>query len=515
MRTPLSPFGALLASLLLVLAGCGQETPVRTSEGGIGGSGGGGGDVAEGGIGGSGSGTTTGYGSIYINDFRYYQIAEDAIVRLDGELVTPTTINASGQGLPLGMVADFLLDDSADAELTRGTVVEMEANHRVIGPVTGLNPLRVLGQPVRVNDSTLLNGVSPDSLSLGTLIKVAGLDDHTGNLRASRLASATSTAHWQLVGQISDVTDSGFRVGTQNIDMGSVTPLIECAGPLANGQSVLLRATPQDPFTPGDALTGVTLVRCLDEGINLFGREVPETLPATTDGFITDLLLLGPNGPLAVKLGGQTVDLSEVLPVLLGTLANLQVGSRLEVDGVLNTTTGVLQARRVRLRDELALLEIIAPVIALDDGVITVLGQPVVALPQTIGTLYDSVVVGDTVKLIGFVSGDTLYAVNAMQVSPQAVSLRALVTSVSDNGDTLNLAGIPFTKDSADSLVLLDAVGEVVDLLSDTVCFLLPFLCPAPSEPPNLAGTLATLTSSSFDGSTLDGGDLILRVPAE
>jgi hypothetical protein len=515
MRTPQSLIHALLISLVLAVTGCGPDTATRTSEGGIGGSGGGGGDVAEGGIGGSGSGTTTGYGSIYINDYRYYQIAEDAIVRLDGELVTPTTINGSGQGLPLGMVVEFLLDETANPELTHGTVIEMETNHQVIGPVTNQNPLQILGQPVQLSGATLLDGLDPTNLPLGTLARVAGLEDALGTLRASRLASADTVSHWQLIGRISDLTSAGFRIGNQMVDLGSVSPTLECDGPLSNGQSVLLKAAPQSPFLAGDALTGVTLVRCLQEGLNLFGRQVPETLPATTDGFVTAILESSSEHPLLVKLGGQIVDLSEVVDVLIATLARLQVGSRLEVDGILNTETGVLKAHRVRLKDQLAVMEIIAPVTAIDNGLITVLGKQVVALPLLEGTIYDAVAVGETIRLLGFVTDGVLYAVAVFGTSADTVELKGPVTGIADDGNTLMLAEVPFPVDSADSITLLNAVGEVVELVNGACQAILPLLCPAEDSPPELVGTLATLTNSSFTGSSLYGGDLTLQEPTE
>ncbi|MEE4250615.1 MAG: hypothetical protein V2I38_08505, partial [Alcanivoracaceae bacterium] len=147
----------VLASLLLMLVGCSDPGSSRVTEGGIGGSGDG--DLAEGGIGGSGSGTTSGYGSLYINEHRYYQIAEDALIWLDGELVAPNTINPTGQGLPLGLVAEFVLGEDANAEMTSGTIRKLVANHNVIGPITSLEPLAVLGQPVRTSADTLLDNV--------------------------------------------------------------------------------------------------------------------------------------------------------------------------------------------------------------------------------------------------------------------------------------------------------------------------------------------------------------------
>jgi hypothetical protein len=511
-----SSMTALLTSVLLVLAGCGLDSSGnQTSEGGMGGSGSGPGDVAEGGIGGSGSGTTTGYGSIYINDYRYYQIAEDAIVRLDGELITPTTINGTGQGLPLGLVVDFLLDESANAELTTGTVIEMEANHRMIGPITSLNPLRILGQSVRVDRTTLFDGVDLNDFELGALIKAAGLEDSIGFIRASRLAAAADEAQWQLIGRITDMEGLTFKVGLQAIDLGTSNPTMECDGPLGNGQSVLLKATPQSPFLAGDPLNGVTLVRCLEDGLNLFGRQVAETLPATTDGFIISVLQSSSEGPALINLGGQIVDLTQVLPVLVSTLAQLEVGSRLEVDGVLNTNTGVLLARRVRLKNELALIQIIAPITAIGSGEITILGQPVVALPQTLGDLYDDFAVGDTVKVIGFISDASLYAVAAFAADAGTVELRGPVTGISEDGNTLMLADVPFPMDSADSVTLLDAVGEVVELVNGVCQTILSLLCPAKEEPPELVGTLATLINSSFTDSNLHGGDLLLQEPTE
>lgn len=473
----------LLLLLAAVLAGCGPMGNDQAN-GGIGGSGGGngGGEVAEGGIGGSGSGTTTGYGSLYINEHRYYQIAEDAMVWLDGELVAPTTINPTGQGLPLGLVAEFVLGEDANAEMTSGTIRKLVANHDIIGPVTSLVPLTVLGQPVQTSADTLLDNVVLADLLTGQDLKVAGRRDLAGKVRASRLADAPAAPFWQLVGRITGKDSTGFNIGSQRIELSS--PSITCDTALADGQQVLLRAQPQAGFTGGDALTGVTEIICLADGLSLFGADAPATLPATTDGFITAITPGGDGLPIQVSLGGQQVDLTNVLPVLVATLASLELGTHLEVDGVLDTATGVLQARRLQLRDELALFEIIAPVVRLEDGSVLVLGQPLTGLPVADGSVLDGLLNGSTARLAGFINNDGIVVVQAASVPEPAVSLRGAIQAVDEANGQFMVAGIPFQLDSADSVSLLGEDGVLVNLLDTVLCNdLLPLLCPLTAAP--------------------------------
>jgi hypothetical protein len=507
----------LLLLLVTVLAGCGPMGNDQAN-GGIGGSGGGngGGEVAEGGIGGSGSGTTTGYGSLYINEHRYYQIAEDAMVRLDGELVSPTTINPTGQGLPLGLVAEFVLGEDANTEMTTGTITRLVANHAIIGPVTSLAPLTVLGQPVQTSADTLLDNVVVADLLTGQDIKVAGRRDFTGKVRATRLADAPAAPFWQLVGRIAGKDSTGFSIGNQRIELLS-TPAITCDNALGDSQQVLLRAQPQAGFTGGDALTTVTEIICLADGLSLFGEDAPATLPATTDGFITDITLGGGGLPVQVSLGGQQVDLTNVLPVLVATLASLELGTHLEVDGVLNTTTGVLQARRLQLRDPLALFDIIAPIVRLEDGSVLVLGQPLTGLPLGDGSVLDGLVDGSTARLTGFVNDSGMVVVAAQASSATQVQLSGAIHAIDDVAGRFMVAGIPFRLDSADSISLLGEDGVLVNLLDAVLCNnLLPLLCPPASSPQvdaSLIGMLASISGATPIAGVLEGGDLMLTRP--
>ncbi|MEE4252127.1 MAG: DUF5666 domain-containing protein [Alcanivoracaceae bacterium] len=504
---------ALLISLLVLITACSNPDSSQVGEGGIGGSGDG--NVAEGGIGGSGSGTTTGYGSLYVNEHRYYQIAEDALIWLDGELISPSTINPTGKGLPLGLVAEFVLGEDANAEVTSGTIRKLVANHNIIGPVTSLEPLKVLGQPVQTSTDTLLDNIVLADLLTGQDIKVAGRRDLTGQIRANRLATAPAAPFWQLIGRIEDKDMSGFSIGNQRVEL--MSPAISCDGPLVNGQQILVRAQPQANFVAGDALTGVTDIICLADGLSLFGEDAPATLPATTDGFITAIQLGGSGLPVEVSLGGQQVDLTNVLPVLVATLSSLELGTHLEVDGILDTSTGVLQARRLQLRDALDLFEIIAPVLRLEDGTVMVLGQPLIGLPAGDGSVLDGLADGSTALLNGFINDDGIVVVKAESVADQLVSLRGAIQAIDEPAGQFIVAGVPFLLDSADSVSLLGEDGVLVDLLDTVLCNdLLPLLCPPASGPQidsSLIGMLADITQSSSVAGVLEGGDLILANP--
>src|SRR5690606_34505044 len=132
----------------------------------------------------------------------------------------------------------------------------------------------------------------------------------------------------------------------------------------------------------------------------------------------------------------------------LSTVSGLDLGSHIEVDGILDTETGVLTARRLILRDELSLFRLIAPVAALQDGTLSVLGQEVLGLPQLSGDLFDGLSTGDTVELLGFISNGVLYAFKVTETAPQPVSLQGVISDISEDAGYVLIAGVPFLLES-------------------------------------------------------------------
>lgn len=500
---------ALLVSL--VLAGCSSPESASSSSGG--------GQVAEGGIGGSGSGTASGYGSIWIGGNRHFPVADDAVVTLDGQPVAANSINATGQGLPLGITLEYLLADDANADLTEGTAIALEAWHQVIGPVTSVSPLTVLGQPVLVTSDTLLSNVPNDNvadLQIGDQVAVGGMPTSFGSVRATRVEKlSVAPLNWQVLGRVEGLSANQFSIRDQIIDRAGLSTE-NCTDGLANGDKVVVQASVPGSFTGGDVLdTGWRLI-CQPEGLGLFaGRaDVPAQLPAAVDGVITDIDLLA----LTISLDGQPVDLSGTVEFLLATLSDLALGVRIEVEGTLDTATGVIRAEKLTARDPL--VRITAPIDDLVGTLLSVLGLDAVIVPGV--TDLESLAPGEQVSLRGFLdSAGQLYVVagNSLGAAdPADISLAGPISAVDNLAGTFFVAGVPFDVATADNLVVetVDGLVEVIELGACLLNPLLPLLpCPDTDTSDFLdtlvIGSPAQISNATSTGTLLQGGDVLLQ----
>ena len=540
----------LTLTALLVLGACGGGVggsgSGTTAEGGTGGSGSGDQQYAEGGMGGSGSGTSSGYGSIIVNETRHFPIDPFADITVDGERVAADAINDVDKGVPLGMTLEYVLADDANDAVTEGTAIRIRANHRAIGPVTGTDPLEVLGQTVQVTTETRgLSEQQSKELTAGDVVKVDGHVDGDGVIRATRLVERTLN-RWQLVGRITAVTDGGFAVGAQQVELNGA-PIRECGTALETGERVVVRASKPETYTPGDALKTVLEVRCLSEGLSLFGipdedgPDVPPELAASYEGIVTEIVsdlsaglstslrdLRDGGEPLVLSLNGQKVAIPlDHLPQLLsGTLndlvENLGVGVRIEVQGTLDTDTGVIMADKIRFRDPLINIE--GPLEDGVDGAVQALGRTLRASPGAVGdTGLLNGPVGDTQAAVqGFIADDgTVYATEVADLgsaAPEQVYLRA---PLRQQDDTVMIGRNPYALDSAGEIILLEGyelLGTLVETLLTTTCDLLPLLCPESVDqtlPSDLTDSVGTVSDAHWTGSALEQGTLKVRTPEQ
>lgn len=500
---------ALLASV--VLAGCSSpESSGSVSTGG---------QVAEGGIGGSGSGTASAYGSIWIGGNRHFPVADDAVVTLDGQPVAANSINATGQGLPLGITLEYLLADDANADLTEGTAIALEAWHQVIGPVTSVSPLTVLGQPVLVTSDTLLSdnlGSDVANLVVGDQVAVGGMPTSFGSVRATRLEKLeVAPLNWQVLGRVEALDASQFSIRDQVISLAGIAAE-NCGAGIANGDKVVVQASVPGTFAGGDVLDTAWRVICQPEGLALFAdrADVPTQLPAAVDGVITEIDLLAQT----ISLDGQPVDLSNTVEFLLATLSDLSLGLRVEVEGTLDTTTGVISAEKLTARDPL--VRITAPVDDLVGMLVSVLGLDAVIVPGVID--FDSLGAGEQVSLRGFLdSADQLYVVAGNSLgaaNPADISLTGPISAVDNLAGTFSVAGVPFDVATADNLIV-ETVDGVIDVIELGSCLLNPLLPILPCPDTDTSGFLDTLvigspaqiSNATSTGTLLQGGDVLLK----
>ena len=142
------------------------------------------------------------------------------------------------------------LADDYSSEGTRNHDQPVE----ILGPVTFLQPLTVLGQMVQVGKATLwVDGASADSLHLGDEVEVHGL--HDGRvLRATRIErKPKGLKEWKLMGHVTHLHRSGIDVGYQLVAVGAMTSIRDCPGSQPRpGQWVEVKAAPRTGFHPGD-----------------------------------------------------------------------------------------------------------------------------------------------------------------------------------------------------------------------------------------------------------------------
>ena len=356
MKTALGRGVTLLAAILAV-AGCG----------------GGSGDsiLAGGGIGGTGIGTVTGFGSIIFNDDTKLDIAPDSEVRVDGQEVEQSLLfgaaDCSGADPLCGLVGRFdaradFGDDSQNPGFKRGTAERIELEHHVKGPITRIDPLEALGQPLVITGETVLAGgvnSGGSNLVVGDLVEVSGLVD--GAIQVTRLErkgnlgdanASNALPEWKIIGRVTDVTATVglFDVNGQRV---SVSQFTDCPGGLQVGDLVEVKADFDGSFAtnPGRTLAATT-VECREEGLKI-PAGVSGSLEAEVEGIVNDVSQFDPLAGTGVFLvHGQEVRVYTTTSFEGGTPQDIVTGAKVEVEGALDTTSGELQADKIEFDEQ-------------------------------------------------------------------------------------------------------------------------------------------------------------------
>lgn len=246
------------------------------------------------------------------------------ILRLPGN--TPVQIDDQpGQlsdllGMPPGMQ---LRPGAAPA---RGGVPPLVFSYTLIGPVTRVEPLAVLGQAVTITADTVREGfVDPGQLVLGTTMIIAGLVDANGSLYGTLAVRREGPGNkFLLNGYVQEVVASQprLRVGQQWVDTGGIS-FTDCAAVLPEvGDYLELRAASVPGFQPGDPLDTVTSARCTTP------------VPVGTPGAVGVLEgVVGTAGPQSFQLGALQVLHDAATVFEFGTVDDLDPGVNLVVEG--------------------------------------------------------------------------------------------------------------------------------------------------------------------------------------
>lgn len=310
---------ALGATLLLAVIGCG-------------------GGVETGGTGPTGSsfveGPVSGFGSVIVAGIRF----DESNARVEDADGTPRSRSELRLGMRLEIDAGPVLDDSDGGRSASADRVRIVAE--LLAPVTLIGPsglfIEVLGQVVRINAATVIDGVAGGSapLAVGDVVEVHGFVD-TASLVDGYVATrierrSTPPPAYRVRGLVRDLDPAArtLRIGTQLFDLAATgVP----AG-LGNGQIVRLVVS-----------TARASGRWPVQAISAVSRQLLDRDEAQVEGLITSF-----TNTARFEVNGILIDASNAS--FVNGSAGVVRGARVKVRG--NAAGGVLVASSVALRSD-------------------------------------------------------------------------------------------------------------------------------------------------------------------
>ncbi|TXS95178.1 hypothetical protein FV139_04570 [Parahaliea maris] len=293
-------------------------------------------------VAGLGRGTLTGFGSLIINEQTHLALDDNTRIRLDGD------DNPSASDLALGMVLHYTSGDDTTNNLATGTALTVDAISEVKGPITSVNPLRVLAQLVISTGDTVLAdlpGGQLNALVVGDELEVHGFRGGNNEINATRIQrKAGGIPVWKLTGTVTGVGTGTFNIGSQEILLGDIAPR-DCSGPLAIGDQVEARFARDPGFQPGQALATLSDIECQGGGLPSPANPIASVLAGEFEGVVNRVI-----SAERFEFNGQLVVLKSNTRFRFGTRSDIIPGARLEAEGTFDAVNSVLTAREIKFK---------------------------------------------------------------------------------------------------------------------------------------------------------------------
>lgn len=364
--------------------------------------------------GGSGGGEVTGFGSVIFSDSEFSTNASTAFT-LDG-------VDIVEGDLRIGMVAQFAIGTDASNDLASGTALRIDAESVVKGVVTGINPLKVLGQTVVATNNTVLDNL-PGGLplvALGDVLTIYGFANENNVIQATRVQRNTAGAasvltEWKLTGKASLITLTSLNIGDQAVEITGVDPE-NCGVGIQAGDQVSIVSQP-NMLAGFSELKLVNSIECDENMILVPANPEAVVIPAEFEGLISGYTLGVADTEFLV--GGQTVDIAltglNATTFSVGSVGGLLDGVRVEVEGTFDTGSSRLQATEVIFKQ--AQVELLAPVdpvnINLANETFAIMGittRITAATSDEVNILSGGLIALKQLSVHGFVNGSEIIA---------------------------------------------------------------------------------------------------------
>ena len=403
-------------------------------------------------------GPITGFGSIVAGGINFDTTT--ATVLVDSQ---PGTLD----DLRVGMIVSILgeIDDSTGA----AQASEIRFGVDIEGPISSIDTANkrfvVLGETVLVDELTMFDGATFDTLGVGNVVRISGQFRSQDRIQAThvfRVANEYQAGmHMHIKGEIENL-DPGtmrFRLGDQVCDYSGAA--LELGGAdMANGLYVEVSST--TPIGDGDMILDRVQAKDRD-------RDRDQLCSADCDfeleGYVTTFV-----SATEFEVDGQPVTTTATTDYVNGTVDTLALDVKVKVDGTLDAD-GVLVADRIVVCLP-SLIEIEADLEAFDvgAGTLTLLGLDIVTDQFTLfrdhsatGTStfgFDDLAVGDRLEIRAYADAATIVATRVERDdADDSVTLRAPVDEI--NRPSITLLGITATSDQ--DTVFQNTAYEVID----------------------------------------------------
>ena len=400
------------------------------------GGGGGGDDSASSGSSGSlsSTGTITGFSSVFVNGVRY-DTTNAMIIRGEQQVLE--------SDLNLGM--KVTVQASSDNSASR---VEFEED--VEGPVDVNNnsgTLSVMGQTVITDAQTVFDNGGLATLTPGTVAEVSGFRNANDDIIATFIENKGNGAtlnDYEVIGNVRNLNTAAM---TFQIDDLTVNYSAADVNDLANGVPVegqLVEVKDMNKaYVPNSFVLSATKVESqapFGGGANLGARVEIESI-------VTQVI-----SPNMFVINGLTVFTNANTQFLFGTADQIQVGTRLEVEGTINSS-GTLVATKVKFEDNDA--RIIGAVAAKGANTLTMLannGVVVTVTPQTEleddtsnnAFTFADIQVNDYLEIRGFIGANSAFIATELERDDpdQDARVRGPVTAFDAVAGTVTVLGL-------------------------------------------------------------------------
>ena len=312
---------------------------------------------------------------ITINGIRNFTIDQNTIITIDGIPGDESLFEIVGTG---GFKTHFRVADDVNPNISMGTLSEIHLISDIKGPVTSINPFTIFDQPVFATGDTFLENLNDvTDLIIGDLTTVSGtINSQDNSIQLTRIELKPTIDEWKLRGFAKNITASNFTIGGLNIDLNGIVAT-DCPMGFINDVFVSIKATPDANYIAGGTLTTLTSIECqlpdIDEDSNDF-------VPVVIEGIVSKIVDL-----VTFKINNLTIFIDTDTNFDNGEAEHIDVGTKLEVQGILDTDNRLITAGTIRFIDHR--VKIKAPVTPADiilNESIEILGQQIQMSPETI-----------------------------------------------------------------------------------------------------------------------------------